>query len=381
MIPYGHQSISQADIDAVLEVLKSDFLTQGPQVPLFETSVSNYCGAKHAVAANSATSALHISCLALGIQPGDSVWTSPITFVASANCARYCGADIDFVDIDPSTFNLSPELLEEKLINAKAKGTLPKALVVVHLCGQSCDMEQISRLAKHYGIRVIEDASHALGGRYNGKPVGSCEFSDITVFSFHPVKIITTGEGGMAVTNNSELAEKMRLYRSHGITRDPELMSPTTHEAWYYEQLSLGYNYRMSDLHAALGVSQLTKLDGFIARRLEIAQQYSNELSNLPIKLPKVIAGCLSAFHLYVIRLPSESRAHVYSQLKEKNIACNVHYIPVHLQPYYRALGFNRGDYPNAESYYTEALSLPIFPDLTPEQQQHITTSLEQILL
>ncbi|WP_370298712.1 UDP-4-amino-4,6-dideoxy-N-acetyl-beta-L-altrosamine transaminase [Pontibacterium sp.] len=381
MIPYGRQSLDQADIDAVLDVLKSDYLTQGPQVPKFEAAISDYCKSKYAVASNSATSSLHLACMALGLKPGDRLWTSPITFVASANCARYCGADVDFVDIDPRTYNLCPEALEVKLEKAEQTGTLPKVLVVVHLCGQSCDMKAIAKLARHYGIRIIEDASHALGGHYNDEPIGNCAYSDITVFSFHPVKIITAAEGGIATTNNSELAQKMQLCRSHGITRDAEALQNPSDGPWYYEQVTLGYNYRMSDLHAALGNAQLLKLDDFITQRQAIADRYDTAFSDLPITRPEVLEGCKSAFHLYVVRLPERQRLLIYENLKESGITTNVHYIPVHLQPYYRAMGFKKGDFPQAESYYSEALTLPIFPALSPDQQQGIIETLSRSLL
>lgn len=384
MIPYGRQHITQADLDAVVDVLQSDFLTQGPKVPEFEYAVATYCGAKHAVAVNSATSALHIACLALGLSKGDYLWTSPNTFVASANCALYCGASVDFVDIDPRTYNMSVTALEEKLISAEKQDKLPKVIVPVHFAGQSCEMAAIKNLAEKYGFSILEDASHAIGGKYQNEPVGNCRFSDITVFSFHPVKIITTGEGGMALTNNSELAECMARLRTHGITRDTELMTEESHGPWYYQQVELGFNYRMTDIQAALGISQLEKLHGFIARRRELAQRYDQLLRNLPVITPWQEPDQLSAWHLYVIRLKldkiRQSHEQVFVALREKGVGVNLHYIPVYRQPYYEQMGFSAGYCPHAEQYYSEAISIPLYPGLTEAQQLHIIGTLRSII-
>jgi len=385
MIPYGKQEITQADIDAVVEVLESDFLTQGPKVPLFETSVKNAVEAEYAVAVNSATSALHIACLALGVGKGDVVWTSPITFVASANCALYCGADVDFVDIDPDTYNLSPEKLEAKLSYAKENNlALPKVVIPVHLCGQPCDMKRISELSKEYGFSIIEDASHAIGGKYHGQPIGSCEYSDVTVFSFHPVKIVTTAEGGVATTNSPELASKMQLLRSHGVTREPSLMREESHGPWYYQQIDLGLNYRMTELQAALGVSQMKRLDQFVIARHKLADRYNSLLKGLPIKLPYQLENTYSGLHLYVIRLElkkiSKTHRQVFESLRDQGIGVNLHYIPVHTQPYYRNMGFDYGQYSEAERYYQEAISLPMFHLMTEEQQDIVVKALENSL-
>ena len=384
MIPYGKQEITQRDVDAVLDVLQSDFLTQGPKVPEFEDSLTHYTGAKHAVAVNSATSALHIACRALGLGEGDWLWTTPITFVASANCGLYCDARVDFVDIDPATYNMSPERLEEKLIVAKARGVLPKIVIPVHLCGQPCDMRAIQKLAKEYGFKIIEDASHAIGGKYAGKPIGNCEYSDITVFSFHPVKIITTAEGGAAVTNNQSLFEKMSLLRSHGITREPARMENEAHGDWYYEQIDLGFNYRMTELQAALGVSQMQRIDHFIAQRHHLADRYDQLLRLLPITLPFQLENTYSGRHLYVIRLElssiSISHEEVFNELRKRGIGVNLHYIPVHIQPYYERLGFNKGDFPEAECYYREAISLPLFHSMSEQQQDCVISALTDIL-
>ena len=385
MIPYGRQEISQHDIDAVVEVLESDFLTQGPKVPAFEQSLVEFTGAKHALAVNSATSALHIACLALGLGKGDWLWTSPVTFVASANCGLYCGAKVDFVDIDPSTYNLCPKKLEEKLIVAKKNGVLPKVVVPVHLCGQPCDMKAIARLAKEYGFKVIEDASHAIGGKYQGSPIGNGKYSDITVFSFHPVKIVTTAEGGAALTNQDSLAQKMALYRSHGVTRDPSIMQNESDGGWYYEQVTLGFNYRMTELQAALGVSQMQRLEQFVAARHRLADRYNEQLSELPITLPYQLENTYSGLHLYVVRLKLEeinlSHREVFEALREQGIGVNLHYIPVHTQPYYRDMGFAKGDFPNAEQYYREAISLPMFHLMTDDQQDRVIQVLGRILL
>ena len=385
VIPYGRQEISQHDIDAVVEVLESDFLTQGPKVPAFEQSLVEFTGAKHALAENSATSALHIACLALGLGKGDWLWTSPVTFVASANCGLYCGAKVDFVDIDPSTYNLCPKKLEEKLIVAKKNGVLPKVVVPVHLCGQPCDMKAIAKLAKEYGFKVIEDASHAIGGKYQGSPIGNGKYSDITVFSFHPVKIVTTAEGGAALTNQDGLAQKMALYRSHGVTRDPSIMQNESDGGWYYEQVTLGFNYRMTELQAALGVSQMHRLEQFVAARHRLAGRYNEQLSKLPITLPYQLENTYSGLHLYVVRLKLEeinlSHREVFEALREKGIGVNLHYIPVHTQPYYRDMGFAKGDFPNAEQYYREAISLPMFHLMTDDQQDRVIQVLRRILL
>lgn len=384
MIPYGRQTISDEDIAAVVAVLKSDFLTQGPAVPQFEQSIANYCGAKYAVAVNSATSALHIACLALGVKKGDYVWTTPNTFVASANCARYCGAKIDFVDIDPLTFNLSPEKLEEKLKQAEQKGCLPKVVIPVHFSGLSCDMEKIYALSKQYNFKIIEDASHAIGGRYQDTIIGCGKYSDITVFSFHPVKIITTAEGGMAVTNDPELATQMQLYRSHGITRDADQLLEESHGPWYYEQQQLGFNYRMTELQAALGTTQLTHLDEWVARRHELAHRYDALLADLPVILPQHSGRDYSGLHLYVIQLDesrtSLDRKFIFGELRRLGIGVNVHYIPVHTQPDFQALGFKWGDFPHSEYYYKRCISLPLYATLTDAQQDQVVNTLSQIL-
>lgn len=380
MIPYGRQSINEADIAAVVDVLRSDWLTQGPAVPRFEHTVSDYCGARHGVAVNSATSALHIACLALGLGPNDRLWTSPITFVASANCGLYCGARIEFVDIDPNTFNLCPVALERKLQEAEREGRLPKVVVPVHMCGQPCDMAAIGALAERYGFSVIEDASHAIGGQYRARPVGAGVYSDITVFSFHPVKIITTAEGGMAVTNCDCLAERMTLLRSHGIIRDPALMDREPDGPWYYEQIDLGFNYRMTDMQAALGVSQMARLDAHVARRHVLAARYDALLADLPVTTPRRDANVHSAFHLYVILVPPAARNAVFQALRDAGIGVNLHYIPVHMQPYYRRLGFRSGDFPLAEAYYRAAISLPLYPTMTEAQQDQVIAKLREAL-
>lgn len=384
MIPYGKQDISEADIDAVIDVLKSDFLTQGPQVPTFERSLMDATGADYALAVNSATSALHIACLALELGKGDTLWTTPITFVASANCGLYCGATIDFVDIDPATYNLCPKALEKKLVQAKQQGKLPKVVVAVHLCGQPCDMKAIHALSIEYGFKVIEDASHAIGGRYLEQPIGSCEYSDITVFSFHPVKIVTTAEGGAALTNSKALADKMALYRSHGITRDEALMENASHGGWYYEQIDLGFNYRMTELQAALGVSQMKRLKKFVAARHKLATRYYEKLANLPITLPYQLPNTYSGLHLYVIRLNlneiTKTHKEVFDSMRKNGVGVNLHYIPVHFQPYYQKMGFKQGDFPHAESYYSNAISLPMFHGMTYEQQDEVISKLTQIL-
>lgn len=384
MIPYGRQHITQEDIDAVAAVLTSDFLTQGPAVPRFEASVASKVGARHACAVNSATSALHLACLALGVGLGDRVWTTPITFVASANCARYCGALVDFVDIDPRTYNLDPIQLRAKLERAREAGTLPKVVIPVHLCGQSCDMAAIHALSQEFGFRVIEDASHAIGGKYQGAYVGDCRYADVTIFSFHPVKIVTTAEGGVALTNDSELAERLALLRSHGITRDPQRMTQPPDGPWYYQQIELGYNYRMTDLQAALGVSQMARLDEYVAGRQALAERYDALLEGLPVTTPWQAPDTQSAWHLYVIRLQLDrintSHSQVFDQFRNAGIGVNLHYIPVHTQPYYQALGFAHGDFPEAEQYYREAISLPMYPTLTEPQQDYVVDALRTAL-
>ncbi|MEC7643425.1 UDP-4-amino-4,6-dideoxy-N-acetyl-beta-L-altrosamine transaminase [Idiomarina sp.] len=384
MIPYGRQDITQADIDAVTEVLQSDFLTQGPKVPEFETALAAQVGARFGVAVNSATSALHIACMALDLGPGDRLWTTPVTFVASANCGRYCGADVDFVDIDPNTYNISVSALAAKLETAAQSGTLPKVLVVVHLAGQPCEMQAIRALTAEYNIAIIEDASHAVGGRYQDEPIGNGRYSDITVFSFHPVKIITSAEGGMALTNDEQLAERMRLARSHGITRDAEQMTQAPDGDWYYQQLSLGYNYRMTEMQAALGLSQLQRLDAFVTARHAIANRYDTELAGLPLQLPWQHPDSYSAYHLYIIRLATDqltySHTHIFSELRARGIGVNLHYIPVHTQPYYQQLGFKPDQFPQAMAYYREAISIPMFASLTESDQQQVIATLHEVL-
>lgn len=384
-IPYGKQNISKEDVDAVVDVLRSDFLTQGPKVPLFEKAVAELVGAQFAFAMNSATSALHVACLALGLGKGDVLWTTPITFVASANCALYCGADIDFVDIDSKTYNISIDALKNKLEEAKKNNCLPKVLVPVHLCGQSCDMERIHALGEEYGFKIIEDASHAIGGKYKGEYIGSGRYSDITIFSFHPVKIVTTAEGGMALTNDANLAIKMELLRSHGITRNPELMDKPADGAWYYQQIELGFNYRMTELQAALGLSQLARLGEFVAKRHEISKKYNKLFSDLPVITPYQLEETYSGLHLYVIRLKLDmiKRSHVeiFDFLRERGVGVNIHYIPVHTQPYYKQLGFNQGDFIEAEAYYSSAISLPMFPDLSDDQIQYVYQTLKEALV
>ncbi|MEW6445850.1 MAG: UDP-4-amino-4,6-dideoxy-N-acetyl-beta-L-altrosamine transaminase [Pseudomonadota bacterium] len=380
MIPYGRQSISDEDIAAVVEVLRSDWLTQGPAIPAFEDAVRAHTGAPHAIAVSNATVALHLACLALDLGPGDRLWTSPNTFVASANCGLYCGATVDFVDIDPLTLNMSVAALETKLEQAEREGRLPRVVVPVHFAGQSCDMRAIHALARRYGFRIIEDASHAIGGSYLGEPVGGGQWSDITVFSFHPVKIITTGEGGMCLTRDATLAARLRRLRSHGITREPNEMEGAPQGGWYYEQVELGYNARMTDIQAALGASQMGRLAEFIARRRVLADRYETLLAGFPLITPGRTPDADSSWHLYVIRLTQEAptRRAVYDALRAAGIGAQVHYIPVHLQPHYRRLGFRPGDFPHAESYYASALSLPIFPALSDAQQDRVVQALEQ---
>jgi UDP-4-amino-4,6-dideoxy-N-acetyl-beta-L-altrosamine transaminase len=384
-IPYGRQDINQDDIDSVIAVLRSDFLTQGPTVPAFEKAVSDYCGAQHAVAVNSATSALHLACLALGVSKGDVVWTSPITFVASANCALYCGAAVDFVDIDPRTYNLSVACLAEKLAIADKAGKLPKVVIPVHLCGQSCDMAGIRALSQRYGFKIIEDASHAIGGRYKNEPIGNCRYSDITVFSFHPVKIITSGEGGMALTNDAALHRKMSLLRSHGITADQAEMQPRPKdELWNYQQIDLGFNYRMTDIQAALGLSQMQRLEEFVDRRHAIAARYDQLLDGLALTLPWQHPDSYSGFHLYIVRLQLDripaSHLQVYATMRAAGVLVNLHYIPVYRQPYFETMGFVQGYCPQAEQYYRETLSIPMYPGLTTKQQDDVLTILTEAI-
>ncbi len=383
-IPYGKQDIQQEDIDAVINVLKSDWITQGPTISRFEQTVAEYCGAKYAVAVSNATAALHISCLAAGLGSEDILWTSPITFVASANCGRYCGAQVDFIDIDPATYNLSIAALAEKLAIAEKANKPPKVVVPVHLAGQSCEMAAIAELAERYKFTILEDASHAIGACYNGKKVGNCEFSDMAVFSFHPVKIVTTGEGGMILTNRKDIYDKLIRLRTHGITRDKSVMQGESHGPWYYQQLELGYNYRITDIQAALGVSQMQRLDAFIARRRRLAAQYNHLLKELPLTLPAQHPDTNSSWHLYIIRVDEaasgKSHREVFEALRAASIGVNLHYIPVHTQPYYQQLGFQMGDYPQAESYYQEAISIPLFYGLTDADQQRIAETLKTIL-
>jgi UDP-4-amino-4,6-dideoxy-N-acetyl-beta-L-altrosamine transaminase len=384
-IPYARQDIKQADIDAVVAVLRSEFLTQGPAVPAFEKAVADYCGAQHAVAVNSATSALHIACLALGVGKGDVVWTTPITFVASANCALYCGATVDFVDIDPRTYNLSVDCLAEKLALAEKTGNLPKVVIPVHLCGQPCDMAGIHALSQQYGFKIIEDASHAIGGKYKGEPIGNGRYSDITVFSFHPVKIITSGEGGMAVTNDATLAKHMRLLRSHGINSTAADMQPRpAQEIWNYQQINLGFNYRMTDLQAALGLSQMQRLDVFVTQRHAIAKRYDQLLSALPVLTPWQQADSYSGYHLYVIRLKlneiNKTQRQVYDALHAAGILVNLHYIPVYRQPFYEQMGFRKGYCPEAEKYYLKTFSIPMYPTLSSAQQDEVIFAFQNIM-
>ena len=384
MIPYGKQDVNQADIESVVNVLQSDFLTQGPQVPLFEKTVAEYCGAQFGVAVNSATSALHIACLALGLRKGDRLWTSPNSFVASANCGLYCSAYVDFVDIDSKTYNLSTEELERKLIQAKQDNKLPKIIIPVHFAGQSCNMKKIHALSQEYGFKIIEDASHAIGGKYLEQPIGCCQYSDITVFSFHPVKIITTAEGGLATTNNKELTERMQLFSSHGVTRNPRLMNKLPEGDWYYQQVDLGFNFRMTELQAALGVSQMKRLDEFVTRRHILQKRYDSLLNDLAIIKPYQDQDSYSALHLYPIQVDLDSidknRQQIFEELRRSGIGVNVHYIPIHTQPYYQELGFRDGDFPNSEAYYDRAISIPLFHNMALEQQDEVVNNLKGIL-
>lgn len=381
MIYYGKQFIDEQDINAVVEVLKSDFLTQGPVIENFEKAVAEYCGVKYAVAVTNATSALHIACLAAGLDKGDVLWTSPITFTASANCGRYCGSDVDFVDIDDNTYDMSVTALKEKLEKSKIK---PKVVIPVHLAGQSCEMQEIYDLSKQYGFTVIEDASHAIGADYKDTKVGCCKYSDMTVFSFHPVKIITTGEGGMVLTNNEELYKNLTLYRSHCITRDENLMTKEADGPWYYQQIGLGFNYRMTELQAALGLSQLAKVDKFVARRRQLAERYNELLKDLPLKVPYQNPDTDSSWHLYIIRVDfnkiKKTKKDIFAEMKAKGVCLNLHYIPVHTQPYYQNLGFKNGDFPVSEKYYEEAFTLPLYYSLTDEQQDYVVSALKEVL-
>ncbi|WP_288741196.1 UDP-4-amino-4,6-dideoxy-N-acetyl-beta-L-altrosamine transaminase [uncultured Rheinheimera sp.] len=380
MIPYGRQSISDADVKAVVDTLQSDFLTQGPAIPAFEEALAKYCKVPYAIAVNSATSALHIACLALDVKAGDRVWTSPISFVASANCALYCGAKVDFVDVEPDTGLMSVKALAAKLQQAAANNTLPKVLIPVHLAGHSCAMQQIATLCQPYGIRIIEDASHAIGGSYQQNKIGSCQFSDITVFSFHPVKIITTAEGGAALTKDMALAARMQLLRSHGITRNPDDMTELSHGPWYYQQIDLGLNYRMTDLQAALGLSQLKRLDIFVNQRIEAVANYSALLQNLALELPQECSTGQSSWHLYIVKLHDENlRLSTFETLRAAGIGVNVHYIPIHTQPYYQKLGFQWGDFPQAEYFYSRIISLPLYADLTQKSQDYVASVLKKI--
>jgi len=384
MIPYGRQEISEEDVTAVVEALRSDFLTQGPKVPLFEKILADYCGTKYGVAVNSATSALHAACFALELGEGDRLWTSPNSFVASANCGLYCGAMIDFVDIDPQTYNLSAKELEKKLFIAKKENKLPKILVTVHFAGQSCEMDKIYKLSREYGFSIIEDASHCIGGKYLDKSIGSCQYSSITVFSFHPVKIITTTEGGLATTNSKKLAEKMELFRTHGVTRNHSLMTKKSDEPWYYQQINLGFNYRMTELQAALGISQMKRVDEFVSRRHILKEKYELFLAGLPLIKPHQHEDSYSALHLYPVQIElnkvSKNRKQIFSEFRENGIGVNVHYIPIHTQPYYEQLGFKEGDFPNSEYYYSRAISLPLFHAMTLDQQNKVCNILKRVL-
>ena len=385
MIYYGRQDINEADIQAVEAVLRSDFLTQGPAIERFEQRVAQYCGVKYAVAVCNATSALHIACLAAGLGKGDLLWTSPITFVASANCARYCGADVDFVDIDENTYNMSVPALEQKLQEAKRRGRLPKIVVPVHMAGQSCDMRAIKKLSEEYGFTLIEDASHCIGADYADTKVGSCAYSDMAVLSFHPVKIITTGEGGMVLTNDAALYERLCLYRSHGITRDPKHMTRESDGDWYYQQVALGFNYRMTDIQAALGASQMDRLNAFVARRRALAARYDELLRDLPLRTPFVLKEAQPSWHLYIVRIDFDrvrkTKQQIFAEMRARGIALNLHYIPVHTQPYYEALGFRAEDCPAAVEYYREALTLPLYPCMTDAEQEMAARALREVLI
>jgi UDP-4-amino-4,6-dideoxy-N-acetyl-beta-L-altrosamine transaminase len=380
MIPYGKHQVDEDDIASVVDVLCNKFLTQGQLVPEFERRLSEYAGCQYAVAVNSGTSGLHIACLAAGVGAGDWVWTVPNSFVASANCALYCGAKIDFVDIEANTRNISLSALKNKFSLAEQQGKLPKVLIVVHFAGLSCDMIAISALTAKYDVILIEDAAHAFGGSYHSTKIGSCQYSDMVVLSFHPVKSITTAEGGAVLTNDQQFHHRLQLFAKHGVTRDQEYMSEISHGPWYYQQVELGYNYRLSDLHAALGISQLKKLDDFIARRTDIAQYYHTQLAGLPLKLPPVVGDSHSAWHLYMVELVGHDRKTIYQALHEKGIGVNVHYIPIHIQPYYQNLGFKVGDFPHAEAFYENALTIPLYPGMTADEQDKVISALQEVL-
>jgi UDP-4-amino-4,6-dideoxy-N-acetyl-beta-L-altrosamine transaminase len=379
-IPYGHQSVSEDDIGAVIDVLRSDWLTQGPTIERFENAVAAVCGARHAVALSSGTAALHAAAWAAGLGQGRRLWTSPLTFVATANCARYLGAEVDFVDIDGRTFNMDPDLLAQKLMVAEREGRLPDVVAPVHMCGASCDMEPIRDLSMRYGFKVVDDACHALGGSYHGLPVGSGEYSDMTILSFHPVKTITTGEGGMVLTTAADLASGLRRFRSHGIERSPDKLEQGSPGPWYYEQVELGYNYRLSDIQAALGLSQLSRLAEFVKRRQHLAGRYDEGFEGLPIQRQCVPDEVSSAFHLYVMRVDADRRSEIFGRLRGAGIGVNVHYIPVHLQPYYRRLGFGPGDFPQTERYYSEAITLPLFPAMTDDEQEYVMDAVKETM-
>lgn len=383
-IPYGRQDINQADIDAVVDVLEGDWLTQGPAIERFEQAVADATGAKYAVAISSCTAGLHIACLAAGLSRGDTLWTSPNTFVASANAARYCGANVDFVDIDPQTYNISISALADKLTKAKATNTLPKVVIPVHFSGQACNMAAIHQLSQEFGFTVIEDAAHAIGASYQSVPVGQCQHSAMTVFSFHPVKIVTTAEGGVVTTNDNTLYDQLIMLRSHGITKEADKLTSPAEGGWSYEQQTLGYHYRMTDIQAALGASQVQRLPEFIARRRQLAAQYDEMLADLPVIRPYQAESQQSSWHLYVVQIDSHktstTRKAVFDGLRAANIGVQIHYIPVHTQPYYKAIGFNRGDFPVAESYYQQAISLPMYPTLTDAEQQRVVATLRGFL-
>lgn len=380
MIPYGRQTISEDDIAAVADVLRSDLITQGPMSDAFEVAVAEYCGAKHAVAVANGTAALHLAVMSMGLGRGGLLWTTPITFVASANCARFVGADVDFVDIDPDTLNISVETLSDKLEAAEKAGRLPDVVVPVHFAGASCDMARIRELADRFSFRVLEDGAHGVGGRYRGDPVGGCRYSDATTFSFHPVKIVTTGEGGLVLTNDDQLADQARLLHTHGVTRDVTKMRGAPDGPWYYQQVALGYNFRITDIQAALGVSQMRRLNEFVARRNEIAAAYLDAFSDLPVRCQTVPSDVLSSYHLFVIELKQHDRSEVYDRLRDLGVGSAVHYIPVHLQPYYRDLGFNPGDFPRAEAYYRNAITLPLYPAMTDADRDTVVAAVRQVL-
>ena len=380
-IPYACPEISEEDIEAVMAVLKTDWLTQGPTTRKFEESLANYCGSKYAVTVSNGTAGLHAACLALGVGVGDVVWTSPNTFVASANCVLYCGADVDFVDIDPKTYNLSVDALKEKLAQADKNGKLPKVVIPVHFAGQACDMAAIKQLADQYGFKIIEDASHAIGGKYRDTMVGACAYSDITIFSFHAVKVLASGEGGAALTNQPALAEKLQLLRTHCVTRDVNLMESESHGPWYYEQVDLGFNYRMTDIQSGLGLSQLSRLDNFLQRRRDLVDRYNNLLKESPVVTPYEADIQQAAWHLYVVCVDPNERKRIFEAMRAANIGVNVHYIPVHTQPYYQRLGFSWGDFPEAEKYYQSAITLPLFPGLMQEQQDYVVQQLQRNLV